>query len=117
LDEFWPQTPDGPVHDADPTGHLDPLLEWRVEQRPWEVRAAQWRARALAEVAFGEGVGVSLTGRVGYQAFRGLLTLTVPFRDLPNHRAREAVFLSWAGQDEVLARVPLIFVFEPVPVQ
>jgi hypothetical protein len=68
-------------------------------------------------MAFGDGVEVNWTGRVGYQGLRGLLTLRVPFGDLRDHQAREAVFLGWAKEDDVLARVPLIFVFEPVPIR
>ena len=116
MHEFWPKKPGGPVHGQDSIEHLDPLLERRMERRPWEVRAAQWRAWALAEIAFGEGVRVSWTGRVGYQNLRGLLTLSVPFQSLSDHRARESLFLGWAREDEVLAWVPLVFVFEPVPV-
>ena len=116
MDEFWRPPPGNPVQGGEHVEHLDPLLERRLEQRPWEIRAAQWRARALAEIAFGEGVVVSLSGRIGYQAFRGLLTLSVPFRGLRDHREREAMFLTWARQDEALSRVPLVFVFEPAPV-
>jgi hypothetical protein len=61
-------------------------------------------------------VEVRLSGRVGYQSFRGLLSVTVPFRSLADHRAREHLFLSWASRDPILARVPLIFVFDPAPV-
>ena len=104
------------MHGPDPVEHLDPLLERRLEKRPWEVRAAQWRAWALAELAFGGGVRVSWTGRVGYQGLRGLLTLRVPFDDLPEHQARESLFLDWAREDEILTRIPLVFVFEPAPV-
>lgn len=97
----------------EPTEHLDPLLDRRLEKRPWEVRSAQWRSWELAEAAFGTGVEVSLAGRVGYESFRGLLSVKVPFRSLADHRSRESLFLAWVSSDPVLTRVPLIFVFEP----
>jgi hypothetical protein len=116
MDEFWPQPPSGPLQEREAMEHLDPLLERRFEQRPWEVRAAQWRAWALAEIAFGEGVQVAWAGRAGYQGVRALLTLNVPFRNLPDHQARESLFLAWAQTDEILSGMPLIFVFQPEPV-
>ena len=116
MDDLWPKNPGEPMHGFDSVEHLDPLLERRLERRPWEVRAAQWRAAALAELAFGGGVRVRWTGRVGYQGIRGLLTLTIPFEDLPGHQVRESLFLAWAREDEILTRVPLVFVFEPAPV-
>ena len=115
MDELFPKAaglpPDGPER----MEHLDPLLERRLDRKPWEVRSAQWRAWALAEGAFGAGVRVHLSGRHAYQGIRGLLTLTVPFQDLADHRARESHFLSWAARDPILTRVPLIFVFQPEP--
>jgi len=116
LDDFLFPRP--PEHPDDPEGivSLDPLLERRLERDPWKVRSAQWRAWALAEIAFGGAVRVGLTGRGGYETFRGLLNLTVPFRGLEDHRDREALFLAWAQRDPVLSRVPLVFVFEPEPV-
>lgn len=117
MDDFFPKPAGGgSLPGPEPTEHLDPLLDRRVEHRPWEVQSAQWQAWTLAQAAFGDEVRVLLTGRRGFQGFRGLLTLTVPFRDLEDHRARESLFLAWAGVDPVLTRVPLIFVFEPEPV-
>jgi hypothetical protein len=116
MDELLPKQPSGSTGLPQNIEHLDPFLEQRVEQRPWEVRSAQWRAWALAEAVFGEGVEVRLSGRGSYHGLRGLLTLTVPFSTLGEHRHREAIFLAWAGADPVLAQVPLIFVFEPAPV-
>jgi len=98
------------------TEHLDPFLARRIEARPWELRSAQWTAWVLAEIAFGEGIKVSLVGRPGYPDFRGLLYLSVPFRDLADHNTRQSLFLNWAGRDPVLSRVPLVYVFEPNPV-
>ncbi len=115
MDEVFQPPRGGPFPDPESTEYVDPFLARRVEARPWELRSAQWRAWALAEVAFGRNVEVSLVGRPGHSSFRGLLYLTVPFRDLVDHKRRESLFLSWAGQDLILSRVPLVFVFEPNP--
>jgi hypothetical protein len=115
-DLFFPR----PAHrPEDPEGivHIDPLLERRLERNPWEVRSAQWRAWALAEEAFGEGVRTYLAGRGGYRPFQGLLTISVPFRTLQDHRHRESLFLAWASRDPVLTRVPFVFIFAPAPVE
>ncbi len=114
-DFFFPRPPTFPG-DEEEIVTLDPLLERRLERNPWQVRAAQWRAWALAEAAFGEGVRTSLSGRGGYNAFRGLLTVTVPFRGMDDHRNRESLFMAWVSRDPVLTRVPFVFLFEPVPV-
>jgi hypothetical protein len=85
-----------------------------AEQRGrWEARAAQWRARELAEIFFG-GVGAGrLLGLRAQGPTRGLLHLEVPFRDLPDHRDRERRFLEAAGSDPILSRIPLIYVLAP----
>ena len=115
MDEIF-QPPDGGAGQGpEATEHIDPLLAQRVETRPWELRTAQYRAWTLAQLAFGRDVEVSLVGRPGYPWFRGLLYLSVPFMDLSDHNSRQSLFLSWAGQDPVLSRVPLVFVFEPNP--
>lgn len=115
MDEFFHPPKGGPAQPHEEMEHVDPFLSRRVETRPWELRSAQYRAWALAAVTFGPEVSVSLVGRPGYPDFRGLLHLSVPFLDLEDHTRREALFLSWAGADPVLSRVPLIFVFEPHP--
>ncbi len=97
------------------TEHQDPFLDRRLERRPWELRSAQWRALALAEAVFGNGVRARLSGQGTHAELRGLLTLRVPFATLGDHRRRESIFLSWAGADPVLSRVPLLYVFEPAP--
>lgn len=94
----------------------------RLLQRPlslaerrarWEVRAAQWRARELAELVFGEVASTSLTGIRPRGPLRGLLELEVPFDGLESHREKEARFMAATRTDPVLARVPLVFVFAP----
>lgn len=114
-DLLFPQPPASPRGQED-IRSLDPLVQRRLEENPWRVRSAQWRARVLAEAVFGAGVRTHLSGRGGHESFRGLLTLTVPFRALEDHRYRESLFLAWASQDAVLSRVPLVYVFCPEPV-
>lgn len=98
-----------------PSEHLDPFLERRQEARPWEIRAAQWRAWALAVEAFGNGARVFLGGKRGLAGFRGHFWVEVPFVDIADHLRREALFLAWVRRDPVFLRVPLIFLFRPVP--
>jgi len=89
-----------------------PLSQAELRGR-WEVRAAQWRARELAELVFGGVSASSLIGIRPHGALRGLLELEVPFEGLDSHREREAHFMAAAAADPVLARVPLVFVFAP----
>ena len=97
------------------SGWLDPTVAQDHERERWEARAAQWRARALAEAVFGgprgSEVEANLTGHGSGGPFRGLLHLRVPFDGLASHRQREAAFLMLAAQDPVLSRVPLLYVF------
>ncbi len=97
------------------SGLLDPIVAQAHERERWEARAAQWRARALAEAVFGGPRGADveahLAGRAPGGPFRGLLHLRVPFDGLASHRQREAAFLTLAAQDPVLSRVPLLYVF------
>lgn len=116
MDELFFPGKKPPPGEPQGTVHLDPLLERRLEQNPWEVRSARWRAWSLAEMVFGKEVRVSLAGHGGHDVFRGILNLSVPFRSIEDHRFREQVFLSWAGQDPILSRVPLVFIFHPDPV-
>lgn len=116
MDELFHGPLAGDDSEPERTEHLDPFLARKIEARPWELSSARWRAWVLAEIAFGKPTQVSLVGRPGYQNFRGLLYLSIPFRDLDDHNYRQSLFLSWAGGDPVLSRVPLVFVFEPNPV-
>ena len=88
-------------------------LDRAEAQARWAVRAAQWRARELAEAVFGEGVEARLRGLRTAGPARGLLTLAVPFADLDTHRTQEARFMAAAHDDPVLSRVPLVYVFGP----
>lgn len=113
MDSLFSKSGHGPVGGPDPTVSIDPLLDRRLETRTWELRAAQWRAWALAEAIFGEAVQVHLASRGGPRTFRGLLTLTVPFSNLRQHREREAMFMACADQDPLLGSLPFIYVFQP----
>lgn len=116
MDEFFSPGPRDLPGDPQGIVHLDPLLERRLERRPWEVRSAQWRAWELAEMVFGKGVRVTLAGQGGYETFRGILNLSVPFSSMDDHRSRESIFLAWIHEDPILSRVPLVFIFHPDPV-
>ena len=83
-----------------------------VHQRNrWQAHAAQWRARALAEVVFEGDVDACLAGQGVRGPFRGLLHSDVPFRGFAEHREREGRFLAAAGRDLLLTRIPFLFVF------
>jgi hypothetical protein len=94
-------------------------LEYREERRSkgfrWSLRAAQWRALEIARTIFGRGAGVRLGSYGPGGGFHGLVYLRVPFHGLDDHLAREARFTRLAGADELLARVPLVFIFEAAP--
>lgn len=79
----------------------------------WEVRAAQWRAREIAELVFGGVSASSLIGLRPHGPLRGLLELEIPFGGLESHREREARFMAAVAADPVLERVPLVYVFAP----
>jgi hypothetical protein len=112
-DRLFPRGSDPVAPAPERTTYVDPTLEEQSAAWRWEARAAQWRARELAEIVFGGEVVARLSGRAGRAPFRGLLHLDVPFRDLDTHRALEAVFLSSASRDPVLGRIPLVFVLGP----
>jgi len=97
-------------------------LEWievREERishrRRWSIRAAQWRTLELAREVFGEEAGVRLDGIPPRGGFQGMVHVRVPFDDLDDHRVRESRFTAMAGADELLTRVPMVFIFEPDP--
>ena len=111
-----PHSPDrgGWLPDTVRLPDTEPEEERRI--RRWQLRTAQWRALELAEAIFGPGAEAQLDGASGPGPFRGLLRLHVPFRDLDRHRKREDAFTRMAGSDEILRTLPLVFVFDPVPV-
>jgi hypothetical protein len=96
-----------------PEPRLQGVLTEEERMGRWEVRAAHWRALELANAAFGGPVRSSLLGLRHRGPMRGLLRLDVPWEGLELHREREAVFLSMAGADPLLSRVPLVYVLGP----
>jgi hypothetical protein len=92
---------------------IERTLDREERRSRWAVRAAQWRARELAEAVFG-GVGESsLLGMRMAGPARGVLVLSVPFSDLARHSEREGRFMAAAAADPVLGQVPLVYVFGP----
>lgn len=96
----------------------------RLQQRPlspaerrarWEVRAAQWRARELAEAVFGDVRGMGMSGIRPDGPLRGLMRLDVPFEGLEAHRARERLFMAAVERDPLLANIRLVYVFGAEP--
>lgn len=100
--------------DPEKREHVDHVLDQEERRRRWEVRAAHWRARALAEEVFHGVVETRLSGLRTGGGLRGLLHLDVTFRDLDDHREAEARFLAAAGADPLLSTVPLVYVVGPL---
>lgn len=94
--------------------HRD-LFGERETARRRHVRAAAWRALALARAVFGPRVALRLRPAGGRGSFGGLVDLDVPFESLSDHRLREDVFTACAGRDPLLSRIHLVFVFNPMP--
>ena len=113
MSAFLPPFAQGSEPEPERMEHVDPLLDIEERRREWEVRAAHWRAHALAEEVFAGGVETSLVGLRTSGALRGLLRLDVGFRDLEEHREAEARFLAAAGVDPLLSTVPLLYVVGP----
>ena len=104
--------------EQDESRHDNPVLRQEPyspsEQRNrWEVRAAQWRAREIAQLVFGGVSDMGLTGIRGRGEVRGLLRLDVPFDDLCKHHDRETRFMAAVLTDPVLSAVPLLYVIGP----
>jgi len=102
----------------DPDGEHPHLLQRdlrREERRArWAVRAAQWRAREIAQHVFGGGVEARPAGPVPTSGpVRGMLRLRVPFDHPDGHRDRESRFMAAAYRDPVLSQVALVYVFDP----
>jgi hypothetical protein len=113
MSAFLPRGPQGSLPEPDhPRLQQKPPTEAERRAR-WEVRAAQWRARELAEAVFGRVGESSLVGARVSGTLRGLLRLEVPFFDLNLHREREARFMAAVATDPVLARVRLVYVIGP----
>lgn len=117
MDGLLPLPPEGDAGDPESTSIQDPRYHQERQYVRWEKRSAQWRALILARHVFGEDeTAVDLAAYPSRGGFRGLLHLRVPFDNLEDHQRREAWFGDLAARDEVLSRVPMVFVFDPVPV-
>lgn len=113
MSAFLPDQGRGAPTDPDHPQLLERTLDREEQQSRWAVRAAQWRARELAEIVFGAVAESSLRGLRTKGPARGLLLLRVPFEDLASHQAREARFMAAAEADPVLGQIPLVYVFGP----
>ncbi len=111
MSELIPRPYRGAPSDPEPTTLYQPGPEIERRHRRWEIQAARWRAVALAEVVFGDGVRSHLASYGPRGAFRGLLHLEVPFSSLDRHWSLESRFVAAAGEDPVLSAHPFIFVF------
>lgn len=96
-----------------PAASLLQGVQEEVREQVRHANSARWRAGALAESIFGAGVVPRLRYARGASGFQALVELRVPFRCLETHREREGRFLWEAGRDEILARIPTLFVFTP----
>jgi len=110
---FLPPVGRGDRSDPDHPGLQQRPLSQVEQQARWEVRAAQWRAREIAESVFGRVARSSLIGMRRAGRMRGLLNLEVPFTDLQTHRSREDRFMAAVDSDPVLSRVPLVYILGP----
>jgi len=110
---FLPGAARGSATEAEHPRLIERTLDREERRARWAVRAAQWRARELAELVFGPVSEGSVRAFRPSGAVRGLMVLRVPFDDLDRHREREARFMAAAGSDPVLSEVPLVFVFGP----
>lgn len=111
MSAFLPPQGRGAPGEADHPQLLERDFDRDERRARWAVRAAQWRARELAEAVFGAVSESTLKGLRPSGGARGLLVLGVPFRDLETHRAREARFMAAAHADPILSQVPLVYVF------
>lgn len=113
MSAFLPTKGQGMPIDPDHPRLIERTLDREERRSRWAVRAAQWRARELAEAVFGAVGESSLLGMRVAGPARGVLVLSVPFGDLEHHRRREARFMAAAADDPVLGQVPLVYVFGP----
>lgn len=114
MNEFlFPSTPADGLQGPPTSGTTDPHLTRQSRRHRWEVTAARWRAHELASHVFGTQARVHLGWAAATGGFRALVHLEVPFRNLDAHRARERIFVQHASGDELLRRVPLVYVFTP----
>lgn len=113
MSAFLPPFARGTEPEPEKREYVDHVRDVEEQRRRWAVRAAHWRAHALAEEVFGGRVETRLQGLRTDEGFRGLLLLDVDFRDLAEHREAESRFLAAAGGDPLLSTVPLVYVVGP----
>ena len=77
------------------------------------MHAARWRALELAEATFGGTVDATLMSLRTRGPIRGLVSMDVPFLDLPEHRERESLFMAAVREDALLSRIPLVYAIGP----
>lgn len=107
-----PRDPRGSGDEPDPVSLVQEIREEARRTREW-AQAARWRAGAIAEAIFGDGVVPRLRYARGAAGFQALVELEVPFASLERHREKEHRFVHEAGRDELLSRIPTLFVFSP----
>lgn len=107
-----PRRARGPEDQRDPATLVQGVRE-EARRHALHANSARWRAGALAEAIFGAGVVPRLRHARGARGFHALVELEVPFECLDSHRERETRFIREAERDEVLSRVPAVFVFTP----
>lgn len=101
--------------DADGAKWVEIREERIPERQRWSIRAAHWRTLELARSVFGETASMRSGAYAPRGGFQGLVHLEVPFRSLDEHREAESTFVALVSNDELLAQVPLVFVFDPIP--
>lgn len=107
-----PRRARGPEDERDPTTLVEGIYE-EAREEALHANSARWRAGALAEAIFGTGVIPRLRHARGARGFLALVELEVPFHCLDTHRERETRFIREAERDEILSRLPAVFVFTP----
>jgi hypothetical protein len=113
VSAFLPRGPEGGLPEPEHPRLQERPLSTAERRARWEVRAAQWRAREIAESVFGDVTGGELLSVRSRGPLRGLLSLEVPFVDVRSHRDREARFLAAVAADPVLTRIRLVYVIGP----
>jgi hypothetical protein len=113
MSAFLPGAPHAAPSDPERSSLRQRPLSPAERRGRWEVRAAQWRARAIAERVFGHVTDTSLLGMRPDGPLRGLVRMSVPFLGLPDHLAKQERFLAAVRDDPVLSRVRLVYVLGP----
>ena len=113
MSSLVPHRPSGLPPEPESPRLLHEVLGDEERRLRWAVRAAYWKAHALAREVFSGEVETRLVGMRTRGELHGILQVDVPFRDLETHREAEARFLAAAGSDPLLASVPLLYAVGP----